>query len=101
MFYLYILYSQNADKYYIGHTDNVQRRLEEHNTADKNSFTSRYRPWMLKQSFNVSDSRGEARRVENYLKRLKSRKTIEHLIEFPDEFDNVLRLVRAVPTRRD
>ncbi|MCB8994752.1 MAG: GIY-YIG nuclease family protein [Bacteroidales bacterium] len=31
MFYIYILYSAKYDKYYVGHTDNVPRRLEEHN----------------------------------------------------------------------
>jgi len=101
MFHVYILYSESADKYYIGHTDNVQRRLEEHNNADKNSYTSRYRPWTIKGSFIISDSRSEARRVENYLKRLRSRKFIERLLAHPEEFEVLLMKVRAVPTHRD
>jgi putative endonuclease len=101
MFYIYIIYSQSADKYYIGHTDDPQRRLEEHNSVIKNSFTAKYRPWISKAIFEVSDSRGEAKSVENYLKKLKSRILIEKLINNPKEFDKVVELVRAIPTSRD
>ena len=31
MYYIYILYSVPADKFYIGQTGDVQKRLEEHN----------------------------------------------------------------------
>jgi|WetSurSiteA1Bulk_404760.scaffolds.fasta_scaffold73624_1 putative endonuclease len=101
MFYIYILYSESADRYYIGHTDEPDRRLEEHNTVIKNSYTAKFRPWIRKACFEVSESRGEAKRVENYLKRMKSRKFIELLIDNAEEFDKVVVLVRAIPTRRD
>ena len=101
MFYIYILFSESADKYYIGHTDNPARRLKEHNTLIKNSYTFKYRPWILKGCFEVSESRGEAQKIENYLKRMKSRKLIEKLIEEQEEFARIVELVRAIPTRRD
>ena len=101
MFYIYILYSESADRYYIGHTDDPARRIEEHNTVIKNSYTFKYRPWILKASFKVSETRGEARKVEYYLKRMKSRKLIEKLIQQPEEFEIIVRLVRAIPTSRD
>jgi putative endonuclease len=101
MFYIYILYSQSADRYYIGHTDDLVRRIEEHNNIIKNSYTSKFRPWILKASFPVSESRGEARKIEFYLKKMKSRFLIEKLIMNPDEFDLILKRVRATPTRRD
>jgi putative endonuclease len=101
MFYIYIIYSESADKYYIGHTSDPLRRLKEHNEDIKNSFTSRYRPWVMKRYFIVSDSRSEARMIENYLKRLKSRVYIERLITSPEEFDSMVRRVRAIPTSRD
>jgi putative endonuclease len=101
MFCIYILYSQSADRYYIGHTDDLIRRIEEHNNVIKNSYTSKFRPWILKASFPVSDSRGEARKVEFYLKKLKSRKIIEKLIMNPHELHDILILVRAIPTSRD
>jgi putative endonuclease len=101
VFFVYILYSASADRFYIGHTDDVERRLMEHNSVDKNTYTSRYRPWVLAGKFRVSESRGEAKKTENYLKRLKSRKIIENLIQNPIDFENILTRVRAVPTSRD
>ena len=101
MFYIYIIYSESADRYYIGHTNDPARRLEQHNTVIKNSYTFKFRPWILKACFEISESRGEARKVENYLKSMKSRKLIESLILYPEEFDKIVKLVRAIPTRRD
>ena len=57
------------------------RRLEEHNDGTlKTVILLSYRPWIMKALFQVSESRGEARKIETYLKRLKSRKLIEKLI---------------------
>ena len=101
IFYIYIIYSESADRYYIGHTNDPDRRLDEHNNVIKNSYTFKYRPWILKACFELSESRGEAKKVETYLKRMKSRKLIENIIKNPKEFDKIVMLVRAIPTRRD
>jgi putative endonuclease len=82
MFYLYIIYSLKADKYYIGYSDNPQRRLREHNENPHLSFTSKHRPWILKCLIPVSSERGEAMKWEKYLKGLKSRKIIKGGILF-------------------
>ena len=102
MFYVYILFSEVADRYYVGQSDDPERRLEEHNNAIKNSYTSKYRPWIMKKKYAVSESRGEARRLESYIKkRLKSRREIEKLITDDSVFDKLVQLVRAIPTSRD
>ncbi len=101
MFYIYIIYSESADRHYVGHTNEPARRLEEHNTVIKNSHTFKFRPWVSKACFEVSESSAEARRLENYIKRMKSRKLIEKLIDEPGAFGEVIQLVRAIPTRRD
>ena len=101
LFYIYIIYSEKADKYYVGHTNDPDRRLFEHNNVIKNSFTSRYRPWCLVACFPVSESRGEVRKIENYIKKMKSREFLEKLINDPSEFDKIIQLVRAVPMNRD
>ena len=44
MYYLYIIVSQRVNKHYVGITDDYNRRLEEHNTSEKNTFTSKYTP---------------------------------------------------------
>ena len=84
MYYIYIIYSTSVDKYYIGHSDNPDRRLVEHNTKPVNTYTSKHRPWVLKASFPISKDRGQAISVERYLKKLKSRKITEQLIENQD-----------------
>ena len=68
MYYTYILYSPTFNKFYIGQTAHLVRRLEQHNTQDKNSFTAKYRPWVLATSFHV-DSRSIAMKIEKYLKK--------------------------------
>ena len=46
MFYVYILFSSSLEKYYVGYTDNVNRRLNQHN-AGKGDYTSKGIPWFL------------------------------------------------------
>jgi putative endonuclease len=45
-YYIYILHSISADKYYVEPSNNPERRLQFHNAIEK-GFTSRYRPWQL------------------------------------------------------
>ena len=80
-YYLYILYSNKADKFYIGYTTNPEKRLFDHN-GGKNRFTRVYRPWRLvyQESFN---DKTEAIKREKQLKNWKSRKQIEKLINIP------------------
>ena len=80
MYYIYILYSEEFDKYYIGHTSDVDRRLIEHNETSENSYTSRLRPWVLKGTFQVGEDRGLAIRIEKHIKRQKSRIYLETLL---------------------
>ncbi len=64
--------------YYIGATDNIVRRLNQHNEGKVKS-TKSYKPWRL--IYNESYSTlSEARRREIKIKRWKSRKAIEKLI---------------------
>ena len=111
MFYVYIIYSNKSDRFYIGHTPDVAKRLEEHNNPQGKKYTSKYLPWELKLSFKVSESRADAMLVERFIKSQKSRKFIEKLIkengnqEFFDELImnifNRKQLVRAIPRTRD
>ncbi len=100
MYYIYIIYSLSADRYYIGYSNDPNRRLEEHNTKPFNTYTSKHRPWTMKAAFPVSEDRGQTMKIERYLKRLKSRKIIEQIIEFHLDPIKLAQLVR-VPTRRD
>jgi len=44
MVYLYILYSSSLGKFYVGSTDNVERRIDQHNSG-RSTFTSKGIPW--------------------------------------------------------
>ena len=46
MYFVYVLKSINSDKFYIGHTNDINKRLVEHNTG-LSDYTSKYMPWEL------------------------------------------------------
>lgn len=70
MYFVYVLMSETTGKRYIGQTENLARRLREHNTPDHNlrKHTSRNRgPWRLVH-FETFATRTEAMRRERWLK---------------------------------
>ena len=77
-YFLYILKSEVADRYYVGVSSNPQRRLEYHNGFEK-GFTSRYRPWAIVFTRKYP-SKAQALVAETTVKAWKSRKMIERLI---------------------
>ena len=78
MYFVYILYSEKCDRYYIGYSENVLMRLERHN-AGKVTATKNCRSYILKASKEFN-SEIDARREELRIKKQKSRKYIEWLI---------------------
>ncbi|MCB0611642.1 MAG: GIY-YIG nuclease family protein, partial [Lewinella sp.] len=47
MHFVYILYSEGSQIYYVGQTPDLSTRLLFHNELSEKSFTSRHRPWEL------------------------------------------------------
>ncbi len=78
VFYVYILYSKSINQYYVGQTQNIEVRLEQHNSSRRKS-TKKANDWILvyEEMFN---SRSEAMNREKEIKSKKSRKYIEKLI---------------------
>ena len=101
MYYIYILYSDVAAKYYVGYTDEPQRRLVEHNTKPFNTYTSKYRPWILKAVFECNEKEAEAIKIERFIKKQKSRKLIEQLIDEKFTPSGYLAQLVRVPWVRD
>ena len=67
MFYTYIFESLvRPHEFYRGHTDDLKRRLAEHN-AGKCPHTSRIKPWKLK-FYAAFESLELAQQFEKYLK---------------------------------
>jgi len=60
-YYTYILYSQKLDKFYVGSTNDVVRRLADHNRG-KSIFTRTGIPWVLKYSEKFNDRASAVRR---------------------------------------
>ena len=77
-YYLYILKSLSAKKYYTGISQNPQTRLEYHNNIET-GFTSRYRPWEIIYTLEYN-SKEDAHIAELKIKKWKSRKMIEKVI---------------------
>jgi len=78
MFTLYILDSESMDRFYVGYTNDLQRRMSEHN-RQKKKFTDKGIPWKIVYTEKYS-SKKEARSRELFIKRMKSRKFICDLI---------------------
>ncbi len=78
-YFLYFLYSDSVDRFYIGSSDNPSNRLIHHNTDNK-GWTRRGRPWRIVYTKNFP-SKEEAQKWERWIKRQKSRHLIEQIIQ--------------------
>ncbi len=81
MFEVYIL-ENPAGRFYVGSTDDVARRVAEHNDAARGhkTFTHKNGPWRLVWS-EVHPNRASAVARERYIKGMKSARWIrEHLL---------------------
>ena len=67
MVYVYVLQSDQAPgRYYTGITDDLMRRLEEHNSG-KSIHTNKFKPWKIAVSVGFTDA-AKATAFEFYLK---------------------------------
>ena len=81
-YFVYILYSESADRYYIGSTADIQQRLLKHNSGG-NTSTKPFRPWKVVYTESY-ENRSAALKREIQIKRMKSRKFIEALVQGGD-----------------
>ena len=78
MYRVYIIQSERNGSYYVGYSEDVVRRLEQHN-AGKVKATRYRKPYRLVyQETYLTET--EARQREHYIKSQKSKKFIEGLI---------------------
>ncbi len=78
-YYLYILYSGQMDRYYIGSTSNLEERFRKH-LSNHQGFTSKAKDWEIVYC-EAFLSNKEAQTRERWVKNQKSRKVIEGLIK--------------------
>ena len=94
-FYVYILYSEKFDKYYVGHTDDYEARLFRHNNTKFKNYTYKYRPWILAACFEAGKMRKSAMDIEKKIKNLKSKVMLMRIIEsqLPDFLSEIKRII--------
>ena len=78
MYFVYILYSEKCDRYYIGYCSDMNARLLRHNSGYVTA-TRNCRPYVVKAT-KAFTTELEARKEELRLKKQKSRKYLESLI---------------------
>lgn len=78
MFFVYIIQSEISKKYYIGCTDNLDRRLKEHNSG-YSKYTKTEKNWILKYKEEF-ETLAQAHQRERQIKSWKKRSAIEKLI---------------------
>ncbi len=75
MYTVYVLKSEVAEKSYVGFTNNLERRIEEHNLG-KSGYTSKHKPWKVIYTEEFP-SINEAVEREKYLKSRSGRRYLK------------------------
>lgn len=79
MFFVYIIYSDTLNKFYVGQTADIDKRLCQHNSNQNLGAND----WKIRYS-ETFDTRSEAMKREKEIKNKKSRKYLEWLIQQND-----------------
>ena len=66
-FVVYIMRSRKDGSLYVGHTNNLSRRLEQHNNPLSKSYTAKRGPWVLMHREEHADRKAAMAR-EQFLK---------------------------------
>ena len=78
----YILYSEKFDKYYVGQTNSISRRLIQHNNG-LSKATKPYKPWILALSIS-KENRSDAMKLERKLKNLSKARLKKFIEKYSD-----------------
>jgi putative endonuclease len=80
MYTVYILFSNNYKKTYVGYTNDIDRRITEHNITATKGFTKKYRPCTLIYT-EVFETKSEASKRELFLKTGIGRNFVKQTVE--------------------
>ena len=94
-YHVYILYSPKLNRFYVGYTSNIDRRIGEHNTG-KSTYTSSGIPWSLlwtiiKPSFRAAED------LEFKLKNLSRARKIKFMRKYNVGIHDLDLLDRIIP----
>jgi putative endonuclease len=79
VFHVYVLYSAQFDKIYIGFSSDLEKRILSHNELATKGWTTKFRPWILVHSEEFA-TKAEAMRREKELKSARGRQFIKNEI---------------------
>ncbi len=86
---VYILYSSSIDRYYIGMTEDLERRINHHNNPISHAkFTAKGAPWQLFIAIPCNRKQ-HALKLEKTIKAKKSRVFIENLKIYPELIEKI------------
>ena len=78
-FVVYILFSKDYDKTYVGFTSNLIERFKSHNYLSKKGYTIKFRSWQVIY-VEFFTTKSEALKKEKLLKSGKGREFIKEII---------------------
>ena len=78
-FVVYILFSEDYGKTYVGFTSNLIERFKSHNYLSKKGYTIKFRPWQVIY-VEFFTTKSEALKREKILKTGKGREFIKEMI---------------------
>ena len=78
-FVVYILFSEDYGKTYVGFTSNLIERFKSHNYLSKKGYTIKFRPWQVIY-VEFFTTKSEALKREKLLKTGKGREFINEMI---------------------
>ena len=95
-YFVYILYSITLERFYVGCTNNIHKRLEEHNNKESN-YTSVGVPWTLIWH-DQKPNRMAAESLERKLKNLNRERKLKFMRKYAKHVRNefVLRRIETV-----
>jgi putative endonuclease len=79
MYTVYVLYSEQHNKIYIGFTSNLEQRLISHNELATKGWTIKFRPWVVVHK-EIFEQKADAMKREKQLKTSKGREWIWEMI---------------------
>ncbi|MDT8347831.1 MAG: GIY-YIG nuclease family protein, partial [Flavobacteriaceae bacterium] len=85
----YILHSKQLDRFYIGYTSDLKKRLDFHKTSSADKYTYNGKDWELYFSI-ACENKAQALAIEAHIKRMKSKKYILNLVKYPELVSKLL-----------
>ncbi len=86
---VYILISEKLNRFYIGYTYDLEKRLEFHQLAEYRKFTYNADDWKIYLSISCK-SKGQDLAIEKHIKNMKSKIYIQNLAKFPEMTQKLL-----------